>query len=184
MRVSVSADELTGVAGGLLVAARASRARDAAPRGASRGRAPRLGVGVRSGRTRCRRRSRPAGDRVLLDRHRSIDRRKQGRRRARGAVPGRSDCCGGARWNDANVLALSLRATSEAELGEILRRWFAGEASTTSRRSRERRAPGCDRGGDVAGRAGPAVGKARSLGGGVLQRRLRRERGLSRRRYR
>jgi ribose 5-phosphate isomerase B len=27
-------------------------------------------------------------------------------------------------WNDANVLALSLRATSEAELGEILDAWF------------------------------------------------------------
>jgi ribose 5-phosphate isomerase B len=33
---------------------------------------------------------------------------------------------GGARkWNDANVLALSLRATSEAELAEILDAWFA-----------------------------------------------------------
>jgi len=28
-------------------------------------------------------------------------------------------------WNDANVLALSLRATSEAELREILDAWFA-----------------------------------------------------------
>jgi ribose 5-phosphate isomerase B len=33
-------------------------------------------------------------------------------------------------WNDANVLALSLRATSEAELAEILDAWFAGEASS------------------------------------------------------
>jgi ribose 5-phosphate isomerase B len=32
-------------------------------------------------------------------------------------------------WNDANVLALSLRATSEAELREILDGWFAGEPS-------------------------------------------------------
>jgi ribose 5-phosphate isomerase B len=31
---------------------------------------------------------------------------------------------GARRWNDANVLALSLRATSEAELGEILDAWF------------------------------------------------------------
>ncbi|HEX4189107.1 MAG TPA: RpiB/LacA/LacB family sugar-phosphate isomerase [Solirubrobacteraceae bacterium] len=37
---------------------------------------------------------------------------------------------GARRWNDANVLALSLRATSEAELQEILDGWFAGEAST------------------------------------------------------
>jgi ribose 5-phosphate isomerase B len=36
---------------------------------------------------------------------------------------------GARRWNDANVLALSLRATSEAGLGEILDAWFAGEAS-------------------------------------------------------
>lgn len=32
---------------------------------------------------------------------------------------------GARRWNDANVLALSLRSTSEAELREILDAWFA-----------------------------------------------------------
>ncbi len=36
---------------------------------------------------------------------------------------------GARRWNDANVLVLSLRLTSEAQLGEILDAWFAGEAS-------------------------------------------------------
>jgi ribose 5-phosphate isomerase B len=36
---------------------------------------------------------------------------------------------GARRWNDANALALSLRATSEAELGEILDAWFEGAAS-------------------------------------------------------
>jgi ribose 5-phosphate isomerase B len=36
---------------------------------------------------------------------------------------------GARRWNDANVLALSLRATSAAELGEILDAWFAESAS-------------------------------------------------------
>ena len=36
---------------------------------------------------------------------------------------------GARKWNDANVLALSLRTTSEALLGEILDAWFAGEAS-------------------------------------------------------
>jgi ribose 5-phosphate isomerase B len=36
---------------------------------------------------------------------------------------------GARRWNNANVLALSLRATSEAELGEILDAWFAEEPS-------------------------------------------------------
>ena len=36
---------------------------------------------------------------------------------------------GARRWNDANVLALSLRATSEAELTEILDAWFAAGPS-------------------------------------------------------
>jgi ribose 5-phosphate isomerase B len=36
---------------------------------------------------------------------------------------------GARRWNDANVLALSLRATSQAQLEEILDAWFAGAAS-------------------------------------------------------
>lgn len=37
---------------------------------------------------------------------------------------------GARRWNDANVLALSLRTTSDALLGEILDAWFAASAST------------------------------------------------------
>lgn len=36
---------------------------------------------------------------------------------------------GARRWNDANVLALSLRSTSQAELGEILDAWFAAAPS-------------------------------------------------------
>jgi ribose 5-phosphate isomerase B len=36
---------------------------------------------------------------------------------------------GARRWNDANVLALSLRTTSPAVLGEILDAWFAGAPS-------------------------------------------------------
>jgi ribose 5-phosphate isomerase B len=52
-------------------------------------------------------------------------------------VPGiRAALCGDAktaegarRWNDANVLALSLRSTSEAELEEILDAWLAAPAS-------------------------------------------------------
>jgi ribose 5-phosphate isomerase B len=39
---------------------------------------------------------------------------------------------GARRWNDANVLALSLRLTSEASLGEILDAWFAGQSSADS----------------------------------------------------
>src|SRR5215216_5663418 len=48
----------------------------------------------------------------------------------RAALCGDAQTAEGARkWNDANVLALSLRTTSEAELGEILDAWFSGEAS-------------------------------------------------------
>ncbi len=37
---------------------------------------------------------------------------------------------GARRWNDANVLALSLRLTSEAQLAEILDSWFGTGPST------------------------------------------------------
>jgi ribose 5-phosphate isomerase B len=55
-------------------------------------------------------------------------------------VPGiRAALCGDAataegarRWNDANVLALSLRATSEPELEEILGAWFRSDPSADS----------------------------------------------------
>src|SRR5918912_657402 len=44
----------------------------------------------------------------------------------RAALCGDAETARGARrWNDANVLALSLRATSQAELAEILDAWFA-----------------------------------------------------------
>jgi ribose 5-phosphate isomerase B len=39
---------------------------------------------------------------------------------------------GARRWNDANVLAISLRTTSEALLGEILDAWFEGGPSDES----------------------------------------------------
>jgi ribose 5-phosphate isomerase B len=39
---------------------------------------------------------------------------------------------GARRWNDANVLALSLRLTSQAQLEEILDAWFAGRSSQDS----------------------------------------------------
>ena len=48
----------------------------------------------------------------------------------RAALCADAETAGGARkWNDANVLALSLRATSAALLSEILDAWFAGEPS-------------------------------------------------------
>ena len=49
----------------------------------------------------------------------------------RAALCGDAETARGARtWNDANVLALSLRTTSEAVLTEILDAWFAGQPST------------------------------------------------------
>jgi ribose 5-phosphate isomerase B len=39
---------------------------------------------------------------------------------------------GARRWNNANVLAISLRLTSEAGLAEILDAWFQGRPSTDS----------------------------------------------------
>jgi ribose 5-phosphate isomerase B len=48
----------------------------------------------------------------------------------RAALCGDAQTAAGARkWNDANVLALSLRATTEAELEEILDAWFAAGPS-------------------------------------------------------
>ena len=48
----------------------------------------------------------------------------------RAALCGDAATAAGARsWNDANVLALSLRATSEAQLSEILDAWFESEPS-------------------------------------------------------
>src|SRR3954453_1803247 len=48
----------------------------------------------------------------------------------RAALCADAETAGGARkWNDANALALSLRTTSEALLGEILDGWFGGAPS-------------------------------------------------------
>src|ERR671911_1670695 len=49
----------------------------------------------------------------------------------RAALCGDAETARGARrWNDANVLALSLRATSPALLAEILDSWFEGKPSS------------------------------------------------------
>src|SRR3954468_13788279 len=48
----------------------------------------------------------------------------------RAALCGDAETARGARrWNDANVLAISLRTTSEALLAEILDAWFSGQPS-------------------------------------------------------
>jgi ribose 5-phosphate isomerase B len=51
----------------------------------------------------------------------------------RAALCGDAETARGARkWNDANVLALSLRGTSEPLLGEILDAWFESRPSAES----------------------------------------------------
>jgi ribose 5-phosphate isomerase B len=51
----------------------------------------------------------------------------------RAALCGDAETAAGARkWNDANVLALSLRGTSNALLGEILDAWFSAGPSEDS----------------------------------------------------
>ena len=65
----------------------------------------------------------------------------------RAALCGDAETARGARkWNDANVLALSLRTTSEPLLEEILDAWFAAEPERGRRRRGEhpprRRDPG------------------------------------------
>jgi ribose 5-phosphate isomerase B len=132
MRIAVSADEMTGVAGCLAEALRqrghepilhgalAERERDdwawaseAAARDVVEGRAQQAIVCCWTG---------------------------TGASIAANKVPGvRAALCGDAataegarRWNDANVLALSLRVTSEAQLREILDAWFVGEPSLES----------------------------------------------------
>jgi ribose 5-phosphate isomerase B len=129
MRISVSADELTGVAGALtgelerrghetlLHGALAARERadwawssEAAARDVAAGRAEQAIVCCWTGTGASIAANKVAGVRAAL----CLD---------------AASAAGARRWNDANVLALSLRATSEAELGEILDAWFAAEPS-------------------------------------------------------
>jgi ribose 5-phosphate isomerase B len=130
MRVSVSCDELTGVAGEL-VAELARRGHEVVCHGA-------LAEGERADW---------AWASELAARDVADGRAEQaivccwtgtGASIAANKVPGvRAALCadaataaGARRWNDANVLALSLRATSAAELQEILDAWLAGEPSS------------------------------------------------------
>ncbi len=129
MRISVAADELTGVAG--LLARELER----------RGHRPRLHGALAEGE-----RDDWAWASEAVARDVAEGRAEQGivccwtgtgASIAANKVPGvRAALCadgataaGARRWNDANVLALSLRTTSEAQLGEILDAWFAAERS-------------------------------------------------------
>jgi ribose 5-phosphate isomerase B len=129
VRIAVAADELTGVAADLpdelrrrghepiLHGALAPEERDdwawaseAAARDVARGRADQAIVACWTG----------TGASIAANKVAGI----------RAALCGDARTAEGARrWNDANVLALSLRTTSAAELGEILDAWFAGAPS-------------------------------------------------------
>jgi ribose 5-phosphate isomerase B len=129
MRISVSADELTGIAGALAgelerrghetlrhgVLADAERedwawASEAAALDVAEGRAEQAIVCCWTGTGASIAANKVDGVRAAL-------------------CADAATAAGARRWNDANVLALSLRATSQAELSEILDAWFAAEPS-------------------------------------------------------
>jgi ribose 5-phosphate isomerase B len=129
MRIAVAADEFTGVAGGLADALRErghepilhgalaegerddwAWASEAAARDVTEGRAEQAVVCCWTG----------TGASIAANKVVGV----------RAALCGDAATAEGARrWNDANVLALSLRTTSQAELGEILDAWFASGPS-------------------------------------------------------
>jgi ribose 5-phosphate isomerase B len=136
MRIAVSADERTGVAGSLIDALR-RRGHEVSAHGA---------LAAVAGTGSAREREDWAWCSEIAAREVAEGRAEQavvccwtgtGAAIAANKVPGvRAALCadaataaGARRWNDANALALSLRSTSEAELQEILDAWFAGEAS-------------------------------------------------------
>ena len=129
MRISVAADELTGVAAELLdelrrrghepvlhgVYAEDERddwawASEAAARDVAEGRSEQAVVACWTGTGASIAANKVPGVRAAL-------------------CPDAATAAGARRWNDANVLALSLRLTSAAELGEILDAWFSSGAS-------------------------------------------------------
>jgi ribose 5-phosphate isomerase B len=129
MRISIAADELTGVApliaeklrerghevlphGALAKAERSdwAWASEAAARDVADGRAEQAVVACWTG----------TGAAIAANKVTGI----------RAALCADAETARGARrWNDANVLALSLRTTSAAELEEILEAWLGGEPS-------------------------------------------------------
>src|ERR671922_3095789 len=130
MRISVAADEDTGVAGQVVdelrrrghevlthgALAEGERddwawASEAAARDVAAGRADQAVVCCWTG----------TGASIAANKVRGV----------RAALCGDAETAAGARrWNDANVLALSLRGTSEAELSEILDAWFDARPSS------------------------------------------------------
>ena len=129
MRIAVAADERTGVAEAVLAALRA-RGHEPLPHGAlAEGERPDWAwASERAARDVAEGRAEQAIVCCWTGTGASI---------AANKVPGiRAALCadaptaaGARRWNDANVLALSLRATSQAQLEEILDAWFAAGPS-------------------------------------------------------
>jgi ribose 5-phosphate isomerase B len=129
MRIAVAADELTGVAEALLTELE-ERGHEAVPHGALKpgDRADWAWASEAAAREVADGRADQAVVCCWTGTGASI---------AANKVPGvRAALCGDAetargarRWNDANVLALSLRSTSEAVLSEILDGWFEAARS-------------------------------------------------------
>lgn len=129
MRIAVSADELTGVAAAVVEQLRArghelllhgvyadgerddwAWCSEAAARDVAEGRADQAVVCCWTGTGASIAANKVAGVRAAL-------------------CADAPTAAGARKWNDANALALSLRSCSEAQLGEILDAWFAGEPS-------------------------------------------------------
>jgi ribose 5-phosphate isomerase B len=128
MRIAVAADELTGVAE-LVADALRARGHEPLPHGALAPgeRADWAWASERAARDVAEGRAQQAivccwtgtGASIAANKVRGI----------RAALCADAQTAAGARrWNDANVLALSLRATSAAQLDEILDAWFAATA--------------------------------------------------------
>lgn len=129
MKISIAADELTGVAEAIDAALRErghavirhgalnegerddwAWASEAAARDVAEGRADQAVVACWTG----------TGASIAANKVAGV----------RAALCDEAETARGARvWNDANVLALSLRTTSQARLTEILDAWFAAEPS-------------------------------------------------------
>lgn len=129
MRIAVAADELTGVAEAVAEGLRA-RGHEPIPHGAlaPSERADWAWASERAAREVAEGRADQAVVCCWTGTGASIAANKV--RGIRAALCGDAATAAGARrWNDANVLALSLRTTSRAELDEILDAWFAASPS-------------------------------------------------------
>jgi len=129
MRIAIAADELTGVAEALEAALR-ERGHEPVPHGALNPdeRDDWAWASAAAARDVAQGRADQAIVCCWTGTGASIAANKVGGVRA--ALCGDAQTAQGARrWNDANVLALSLRTTSQARLEEILDAWFAGAPS-------------------------------------------------------